>query len=56
MLDASTFALGMTFVGTLGVAFLILVVQVVCFTVLLCLAAAAQLLATIFGAVRPFGR
>lgn len=55
MLDASTFTLGLTFAGTLGIAFLLFIGQVLSFTVLLCLAAATQLLTALFGALRPSG-
>jgi hypothetical protein len=52
VLDTSAFALTLTFAGTLGVAFLIFVGQVISFTVLLGLAAAAQLVSW---AVRALG-
>ncbi|MDQ0079533.1 endonuclease/exonuclease/phosphatase (EEP) superfamily protein YafD [Arthrobacter oryzae] len=53
MVDASTLALNLTFIGTLGIAFLIFVGQLVSFAVLLCLATAVQLLAAAFQALRP---
>jgi hypothetical protein len=56
MLDATTFSLSLTFIGTLGVALLIFVVQLASFAVLFCLAATVQLLAVAFRVLKPSPR
>lgn len=47
MVDAASLAWGMTSLGTLGVAFRIFVGQVIAFTLLLGIAAVAQLLVSL---------
>lgn len=56
MQDASTLTWSLTFFGTLGVAFLIFVSQVIAFTLLLGLAAVAQLLTCAARALNPVRR